>query len=80
MHHRNKSIATKTTWRLNTAAVIESSKQEKEIFKNRRYAILIKTLSLITLLLAKLRIQKKHLQFLFDFCTKMAKVCLFLCC
>lgn len=33
MHHRNKSIATKTTWRLNTAAVIKSSKREKEILK-----------------------------------------------
>lgn len=55
MRHSNKSIETKTTWRLNTAAVLESSKPEKEIKKEikkkkRRYAILIKILSVITLL------------------------------
>lgn len=55
MRHSNKSIETKTTWRLNTAAVLESSKPEKEIRKEikkpkRRYAILIKILSVITLL------------------------------
>lgn len=52
MRHSNKSIETKTTWRLNTAAILESLKQEKEIRreKKRRYAILIKILSMITLL------------------------------
>lgn len=78
MHHRNKSVATKKTWRLNTAAILESPKQLRERIKQRRYAILIKILSLITLpLISKAENTKKTFATLIDFCTKMAKVCLF---
>lgn len=45
-----------------------------------RYAILIKIPSLITLPLISKAENTKTFATLFDFCTKMAKVCLFLCC
>lgn len=36
MCHSNKSVESETTWRPNTAAVLESSEREKEIGKKKK--------------------------------------------
>lgn len=79
MRHSNESIETKTTWRLNTAAILESLKQEKEIRREKKKkAIRYTNKNPVHDHSALSKAENtKTPAMLFDFCAKIAKVCLF---